>query len=563
MYIGRLVEFAEQHDKELPPIGYARKSYQWLVIVTEEDQFKFIAADRSDQRIIPDLSRSSGVSPILLTDKAEYVFQLSKNPNDAKSVARAAECHQAYLKLMNECCETTHNDAIQKIVKILESRNWQIPDGMKPEDIVLFRTEIDFFPHEAVEVKEFWESEILKANSTGGVDRVCFVCGRSAPAVKRHSITFTLGRDRAKLISANDSAYSSYGLENSEISPTCFVCEQKYGQSLSFLLQKYTSKEQRGGPHMIQISDVTYVYWARQHDPELTSMLSYLSLPNPEAVQEILEAPLIGKESHSNLNRVCILSLSANKARLVVRDYTELPAWQVKNQIRRFFEAQKVVGGRPSSIFLLAACMYRDGNKEIQKHDVQDWMNWALWGRKISERVAAKVVRRIQAEGVMTRIQAAAIKSWLVSQDKEEWTMDLDNARKTAPYLCGQLFAVLEAVQYEAIRGNETIASRYYAAASTTPKSIFGLLIRNSKWHLSKIGKAEKGYEIRYQQRLQLINAGLQEFPTILSLHDQAEFALGYYHERQEIYKKKTDTTAGVATDGNTEEETIKGGAEQ
>lgn len=561
MYMRRLVEFAEQCDNDLPPIGYARKSYQWLVVMTKEDQFVFIQAERGDQRVIPDLSRSSGVSPILLTDKAEYVFQLSKNPSDAKTVARAAECHRAYLNLLNECYEATQNAVIQKIARRLSSKEWQLPEGMKPEDIILFRTETDYFPHEAPEVKRFWETTmLLKAGSKGEIDRVCFICGRSAPAVKRHSITFTLRRDRSKLISANDHAYASYGLENSEIAPTCFICEQKYGQSLSYLLQKYASKELRGGPNMIEVGDVTYVYWARQNDPELISMMSYLSSPDPEAVRRIVEAPFTGTENHAELNQVCILALSANKARLVVRDYAESPVWQVKRQIRRFFESQQVIGGRPLSIYMLASCMYRDGNKEIQKHDIQDWMSWALHGRRISERIVAKLLRRIQAGGTMTRMQAAAIKSWLTSQNKEEWTVELDRAKITSSYLCGRLFAVLEAVQYEAVRGNDTISSRYYAAASTTPRSIFGLLIRNSKWHLSKIGKTEKSYEIRYQQRIQQITDQLIEFPAVLGLQEQAEFALGYYHERQEIYKKKTDASA-VADESNAHPDAIEGGA--
>lgn len=560
MYIRRLVEFAEEHDNGLPPIGYARKRYQWMVILTPDDQLAFIQAERGEQRTIPDLSRSSGVAPILLTDKAEYVFQLSKSLGDSQKAARTEACHKAYLDLLQECFEVTQNQVIQKIIEILTSKKWSIPEEMKPEDIVIFRTGTDDFPHEDKAVKVFWESKLLQANVKGEIERVCFVCGRSAPAVRRHSITFALGKDRAKLISANDSAYSSYGLENSEISPTCFVCEQKYGQALSFLLQKYASKDQRGGPHMIQISDVTYVYWAKKSDPELSIMLSCLSDSNIHAVGRILESPFTGEENHADLNRVCILALSANKARIVVREYTELPVWRVKHQIRRFFEAQQVTGARPSGIYLLAACMYRDGNKDIRKQDIQDWMNWALHGRKISERLASKIVRRIQAMGTMNWVQAAAIKSWLISQkDKEEWTMELDQARITSAYLCGRLFAVLETVQYEAVRGNETIASRYYAAASTAPRSIFGLLLRNSKWHLSKIGKTNKGYEIRYQQRFQQITEHLTEFPVVLDLHGQAEFALGYYHERENIYKKKAGVSAEASGEADTKQ-VIEGG---
>lgn len=228
------------------------------------------------------------------------------------------------------------------MIEILTNKQWNLPEEMKPEDIIIFRSGSDDFPHEHKAVKAFWESKLLQANAEGEIERVCFICGRSAPAVKRHSITFALGRDRAKLISANDSAYSSYGLENSEISPTCFVCEQKYGQALSFLLQKYAAKDQRGGPHMIQISDVTYVYWAKQSDPELSIMLSSLSDADVQAVGRILESPFTGEENHADLNRVCILALSANKARIVVREFSEHPAWKVKQQIRRFLKHNKL-----------------------------------------------------------------------------------------------------------------------------------------------------------------------------------------------------------------------------
>lgn len=557
MYMRRLVEFAEQHANDLPPVGYARRSYQWFVVITHDDRFEFIQAERGEQRVIPNRSRASGVSPILLTDKAEYVFELPKNPANAK---RAAECHLAYMKLLKECCETTRNELVQKIVQILERQDWQIPDGMKSTDVILFRTEAGDFPHEDNKVKKFWEDFLIKNSSKEENDSVCFICGRSAPAVKRHTIEFSVGKERTKLISANESAYLSYGLENSEIAPTCFECEQKYGQALSYLLRKYANKKQHGGPHMMEIGNVTYVYWARQNDPETTSMFTFLSDPDPVAVRRILSSPFKRAENHGSLDRICILALSANKARMVVRDYAEPPVWKVKNQIRQFFDAQQIVGApKPASIYLLAACMYRDGRKEMQKEDVQDWMNWAIYGKRLSGRIIAKMVKRIQARGGMAWIHAAAIKSWLISQKKEEWTVDLDQARVTPAYLCGRLFAVLEAVQYEAVKGNETIASRFYAAASSTPRTIFGLLMRNSKWHLSKISKENKGYEVRYQQRIQLITGQLKEFPAVLDLQGQAEFALGYYHERQDIYKKKENMPADAANVSDLNKTVVEG----
>jgi len=298
----------------------------------------------------------------------------------------------------------------------------------------------------------------------------------------------------------------------------------------------------------------------RQNDPETTSMFTFLSDPDPVAVRRILSSPFKRAENHGSLDRICILALSANKARMVVRDYEEPPVWKVKNQIRQFFDAQQIVGApKPASIYSLAACMYHDGRKEMQKEDVQDWMNWAIYGKRLSGRIIAKMVKRIQARGGMAWIHAAAIKSWLISQKKEEWTVDLDQARVTPAYLCGRLFAVLEAVPYEAVKGNETTASRFYAAASSTPRTIFGLLMRNSKWHLSKISKENKGYEVRYQQRIQLITGQLKEFPAVLDLQGQAEFALGYYHERQDIYKKKENMPADAANVSDLNKTVVEG----
>ncbi len=35
---------------------------------------------------------------------------------------------------------------------------------------------------------------------------------------------------------------------------------------------------------------------------------------------------------------------------------------------------------------------------------------------------------------------------------------------------------------------------------------------------------------------------GMSEFPAHLSLDDQGLFAIGYYHQRQDFYKKRPET---------------------
>jgi CRISPR-associated protein Csd1 len=538
VYMTRLVEFADSIQDKLPVIGYKLKKYNWTATIQADGVLSFIKADKNDQRTIPDISRSSGVKPILLTDKAEYVFQLDKEGATEKNKKRTEQCHEAYMNLLKECCKTTNSEQINRVIEAIQSRSWTLPNEMKPSDIVLIRLDIDTFPHEEPSVRAFWAQKVTPEADEAN-NKICLVCGKTAPVVERHSMEFTIGADRTKLISANDSAYLSYGLKASEVAPTCFPCEQKYGQALSYLLQKHTSPDLKGGPHTFAAGGVTYVYWTRQDDDEVNGMMSWLYDPDPDQVRRVLMSPFTGVKSEAA--DFCLLALTANKARLVVRDYTEKPSWQVKEQLKEFFASQEVGGKKLYSIYALAASMYRDANKEMQKYAITEWVDWALNGRKLSVRIASHVLKRIQAGGEMNVLHAAAIKSWLVSQKKGEWAVHLDDMNTSPGYLCGRLFAVLEKIQVEAIHANETIAARFFGSASTVPKSIFGMLIQRSQAHLSKIGKENKGFEVNYSKQIQEIMWQIKDFPKTLNPHEQAEFSLGYYHQKQHFYIKKED----------------------
>jgi hypothetical protein len=57
-------------------------------------------------------------------------------------------------------------------------------------------------------------------------------------------------------------------------------------------------------------------------------------------------------------------------------------------------------------------------------------------------------------------------------------------------YKCGRLLAVIERIQSAAIGNpNATLTDRYYGSASTAPASVFGVLLRMTQPHLSKLRK--------------------------------------------------------------------------
>lgn len=128
-----------------------------------------------------------------------------------------------------------------------------------------------------------------------------------------------------------------------------------------------------------------------------------------------------------------------------------------------------------------------------------------------------------------------------------------------APYNCGVLLAILEAVQRRTSssgRGvNTTLVDRFYGAASTAPATVFANLINMAtKAHLPKLRREGKElFRMRSQTYGVNINELMQEacaaidnaggFPTPLTPQEQAEFALGFYHQRAELNAPKSKSS--------------------
>ena len=99
---------------------------------------------------------------------------------------------------------------------------------------------------------------------------------------------------------------------------------------------------------------------------------------------------------------------------------------------------------------------------------------------------------------------------------------------------------MLEKLQKDAQPGiNATIKDRYYSSASCTPGSVFGTLIRLSNHHLKKL--EQPGWRVNAEKRIGEVMELIPAFPSHLNLEQQALFAVGYYHQKQDFYKTKTE----------------------
>lgn len=189
---------------------------------------------------------------------------------------------------------------------------------------------------------------------------------------------------------------------------------------------------------------------------------------------------------------------------------------------------------------------------------VQSIVESILSGNPYPMTLQQACVNRITQERTVSELRAAILKGCInrkarIYKQLKELDMALDKQNDNIAYLAGRLFAVLEQIQQASLgKGvNATIRDRFYASASTRPNMVMGRLIALSNHHLSKLRKEKPGLAVNLEKLLgeifALIPAEAPTFPATFSLDEQSLFAVGYYHQKVDTYRKEE-------TDNPTEE---------
>jgi CRISPR-associated protein Csd1 len=127
----------------------------------------------------------------------------------------------------------------------------------------------------------------------------------------------------------------------------------------------------------------------------------------------------------------------------------------------------------------------------------------------------------------------------------------LDLTCRHPAYVNGRVIAVAERVQEIAIPGVVGgVVKRCFDAASKSPGSMMPSVITNLNHHMAKIFRAKPGLGVWCQKLvgevMGLLPADREKaFPKNLDRQDQALFALGYFHQRSDLFTKKEKTETG------------------
>jgi CRISPR-associated protein Csd1 len=252
-----------------------------------------------------------------------------------------------------------------------------------------------------------------------------------------------------------------------------------------------------------------------------------------------------------------VLGLSPSAARISVRFWHTSTIAELATHIRMYFEDFRIVHKPDEKDDLPLRWLFRslvrkpqdprDWDKKIPPNVVGDAMRCILEGLPLPETLFKAVLLRIKAEREVTYPRAKLIKGCVNRKlrmsnpnNERSLTMSLDKENINVGYRLGRLFATLEKIQQEANPGiKATIRDKFYASASSTPSMVFGNLMRLKNHHLSKLESS--GRRINFEKLLGEIIGGIKAFPAHLILDDQGQFAIGYYHQAQNFFIKKSD----------------------
>ncbi len=561
---------------DLPPAGYSPQKVGFSLVITPEGKLLQIDAETWEEEVVQkngkvktftrnkilqlpyEGDRTSGIRANFLFDSGKYLLGYDGQPTPAPRIVECFEaCRARHLAAEKEI----DSPEFSAICRFLES--WDPAQASSLPGIEHVGTSFGVFKialqkkfvHELPKVRTWWAKQVASKSDEKAIIGTCLITGEEGPLAELHApkIKNVPGAQSAGalLVSFNASAYESYGKASSYNAPVSQDAAFRYCTALNWLLDRQNKRS-------VLIGDTTVVFWTETPTPAenlFASMFDSGAAPVAEqegedkglasGLETILKAIAKGAyppELGDADTPFYVLGLAPNASRLSVRFWHQSTLGKLVHNLHDHFRDLEIVGRRdwepefPSPRDLLPETV-RDA-KDIPPLLGGALMRAILLGSPYPEMLLVAILRRIRVEQNINYLKAAIVKACLNRNHQKEVSMSLDLANPDAAYHMGRLFAVFDKCHTDAIQGvNASIKDRYFGAASATPGSVFPRLIRMNQHH---IGKMEIGQATYYEKLLQSICDKIQKFPSHLSLEQQGLFALGYYHQRQDLYTKKT-----------------------
>ncbi|MCX5819257.1 MAG: type I-C CRISPR-associated protein Cas8c/Csd1 [Deltaproteobacteria bacterium] len=572
---------------DIAPEGFENRAIPFIVVIKPDGEFvtlkstrekvggKFIAKSFLLPRSRTRTSFISHETTFLLWDHIGYLFGYPKG--DPKAVKQ----HIAWLKSLAQLPDTLKQDeGVQAVLAFYDKNGvsavknhaaWAECTKMKSCNMTFSLADDDLPIPCRPAVQNYVRTSLLQPNipddekdDGAKVFAYCLVTGEYGEIARIHGRT-PIDKDTKRLVAfQRNSGYDSFRKEYCYNAPVCKKAEFAYTTGLNTLLK---SEGQR-----IQIGDATTIFWSAKASALEKDAFLFFSEPpkddpdhNTQAIRALYQSIWNGAYVVSDDSTPFYsLGLSPNAARIAVRFWHVDTVWEVGMRLKQHVEdlaiahAVKTESALPMRRLLRIVAPQEDIEK-VPPNLAGEMMRAILEGTPYPVTLLQAALRRCRAEqGKKNRRtgrqepnvpyeRAALIKACLNRslrfnnpKHEKELAMCTDPSNMNIGYRLGRLFAVLEKIQSDAHPGiNATIRDRFYGAASSTPVTVFAILMRLSNHHLSKLEKEKPGLAVIRKKLIGEIMCLISDFPPHLDLADQGRFAIGYYHQTQDLWTKK------------------------
>jgi CRISPR-associated protein Csd1 len=353
------------------------------------------------------------------------------------------------------------------------------------------------------------------------------------------------------IVSFNLPAFASFGKDQSFNAPVGQKAEFAYTTALNTLLGRDSRQK-------LSVGDATAVFWAERCHGFEDVFAAFFGEPAKDThTQDVRQLVALYRSPQSGVRpeldpqtRFFVLGLAPNAARIAIRFWHAGTVGEVAANIGAHFDDLDIVTPAKWSPYLslrtlLKSIALQGDLTKVPPNLAGDFMKSILAGTPYPRTLFTAALRRVRAERDVTYPRAALIKALLTREARycgncqKEIRMSLDGTNTNVGYCLGRLFAVLEKAQEEASPGiNATIRDRFYGAASATPVAAFPHLLKLKNHHLAKLDN--RGRAVNFERLIGEIMDSVSDFPAHLSLQDQGRFAVGYYHQRQDLFTKRS-----------------------
>ena len=562
--IQELVEFGKRITAGKSK-AFRKENFTTVIVINEKGEFqKFIGGGSAETAIITEHDKKKGPIGIirakkgharLLLDKCEEVLGIGDNAKKKHKVFlevleryKGVKSLQPVFLFYDEKNKEGLTKAISEFSKLDNNAKSGNITFMVNNDLLLKKEEV------RTAIINLYEEDIRKLKD----GKICSICGKTDSPIldEPHGLVKMPKGQTAgcALVSYNEAAFMSYGLNGNLNSSICRDCARNYIEGLDFLLtdgyEVPKSEKQKAHykyNHRIKISDSTVaLFWTRQETKDINPFV--IMSPDTSWIKGLFESIWSGQKSKgdtvdTNMFYSCTLSSAA--ARIAVRDWTAISLDEYKKSLAEWFYDIEIEGKdsdlvySPLKLLINATEKDKKVGEDPKRADssTKSRIGLILWNAAIKGKsyiipleIIQSVLIRIWKGGIFSSERAAIIKLVINRNTNKKMKSILDETNTSMAYLCGRLFAVIESMQWKAIGNvNSSVKDRFFAAAASQPAYIFGTLLTKSvPVYQHKIN----GYLAKELKEIAGKISEQGSFPLRFSTIEQGEFALGYYFQR-------------------------------